>query len=223
MNATQFWTWFQDNQQKLYILPLLDREERDSHFYWLGKHLSYYCVGLGFQISFAKDYTGPATLIITAYGARELYAKVFELIDNAPKLDNWKYEALKKPSKDENSNLDAPYEFGSFNIKISDLYFQPVKYIKSTGKIIIHIYSNTSLRRARQRPGSAKGGVSNLSNPIHPKDLHTAITYILEDLLGEELLYSKIKKFKFYKINRNRGITYKLTHLKTFFDLLNHN
>lgn len=219
MTTTQFWTWFQDNQQKLYILPLLDLEERDSHFYWLGKYLSYYCEGLGFEIKFASDYIGPATLIITAYGVRELYPKVFELIDHAPRIDNWKFEALKKPSKDENSDHNTPYEFGAFNLKIADLYFQPVKYIKSTGKIIIHIYSNSSLRRGR-RLGSAEGGVSN---PINPKDIHTAITFILEDLLGEELLYAKIKKFKFYKIDRNRGITYKLTHLKTYFEVINQN
>jgi len=219
MNAKQFWTWFQDNEQKLYILPLLDIEERDSHFYWLGKHLSYYCDGLGFEIKFAKDYLGPATLIITTYGVKGLHPKVFELIDNAPKLDNWKYEAFKKPCKDEDSDHDSPYDFGTFKIKIADLYFQPVKYIKSTGKIIIHIYSDTSFRSA-QRLGSAKGGEKP---PINPKDLHTAITFILEDLLGEELLYAKIKKFKFYKINRNRGITYKLTHLKTYFDVINQN
>lgn len=214
MNATQFWTWFQDNQQKLYILPLLEVEERDNHFYWLGKHLSYYCKGLGFEIKFASDYIGPATLIITAYGVRELYPKVFELIDHAPRIDNWKFEALKKPSKDKNSDHDTPYEFGLFNIKISDLYFQPVKYIKSTGKIIIHIYSDSSLRSPTKL---------GRSNPINPKDIQTAITFILEDLMGEELLYAKIKKFKFYKINRNRGITYKLTHLKNYLEMINQN
>lgn len=208
MTTQQFWTWFQDNQHKLYILPLLDKEERDSHFYWLEKYLSYYCNGLGFEIIFSKDYLGPATLIITAYGVSELYPKVFELIDNAPKLDNWKYEALKKPCKDEGSDNDTPYEFGTFKIKIADLYFQPVKYIKSTGKIIIHIYSNSSLRSKR-------------SNPINKKDIHTAITFILEDLLGEELLYSKIKKFKFYKINlKTKGITFKLIHLKNYIELI---
>lgn len=210
MTPSQFWTWFQDNQQKLYILPLLDVEERDNHFYWLGKYLGYYCKGLGFEIKFASDYIGQATLIITAYGVRELYPKVFELIDHAPRIDNWKFEALKKPSKDENSDHDTPYEFGPFNIKITDLYFQPVKYIKSTGKIIIHIYSDSSLRAQR-------------SNPINPKAIHTAITFILEDLMGEELLYAKIKKFKFYKINRNRGITYKLTHLKSYLEMINQN
>ncbi|HAI18306.1 MAG: hypothetical protein CMP05_06000 [Xanthomarina sp.] len=220
MTPSQFWTWFQDNQQKLYILPLLDIEERDKHFYWLSKHLSYYCKGLGFEIKFASDYIGPATLIITAYGVKDLYPKVFELIDHAPRIDNWKFEALKKASKDENSAHDTPYEFGSFKIKISDLYFQPVKYIKSTGKIIIHIYSDSSLRRARQRPGAQR---SNPVKPINPKDIHTAITFILEDLMGEELLYSKIKKFKFYKINRKRGITYKLTHLKSFLEMINQN
>ena len=224
MKPQQFWTWFQDNQQKLYILPLLDVEERDNHFYWLGKHLSFYCKGLGFEIKFASDYIGPATLIITAYGVRELYPKVFELIDQAPRIDNWKFEALKKASKDEESDHNTPYEFGAFNLKIADLYFQPVKYIKSTGKIIIHIYSDSSLRRARQRPGSpSKLGRSNLSNPINPKDIHTAITFILEDIMGEELLYAKIKKFKFYKINRNRGITYKLTHLKSYLEMINQN
>jgi|GEM_PF-2651960 len=211
----------QDNQHKIYILPLLDQEERDNYFYWIGKHLEYYCKGLGFEITFANDYTGPATMIITASGVKELYPKVYELIDNAPKIDDWKFEALKRPSKEVDSDLESPYEFGPFKIKIADLSFQPVKYIKSTGKIIIHIYSNASLRRARQRPGSpTKLG---RSNPINNKDLKTAMTYILEDLLGEELLYAKIKNFKFYRNNRNRGITYKLIHLKNYSDMINKN
>jgi len=202
----------QDNQHKIYILPLLDIEERDNYFYWLGKHLEYYCKGLGFEITFANDYTGPAIMIITASGVKELYPKVYELIDNAPKIDDWKFEALKRPSKEVDSDHESPYEFGSFKIKIADLSFQPVKYIKSTGKIYIHIYLDKprSLRAKR-------------SNPINNKDLKTAMTYILEDLLGEELLYAKIKKFKFYKNNYNRGITYKLTHLKTYLEMINQN
>jgi len=213
MTTTQFWTWFQDNQKKLYILPLLDMEERDSHFYWLGKHLSYYCDGLGFEIIFAKEYTGPATMIITAYGVKELFPKVFELVDAAPKLENWKFQALINPKKRNTGEDETPYDFGSFKIKVSDLSFQPVKYIKSTGKIIIHIYFDKKDRSLRVQR----------SNPINHRALKIAITFILEDLLGEELLYSKIKNIKCYKKNRKRVITYKLMHLKTYLDMINKN
>ncbi len=228
MKPKQFWTWFQDNQEKIYILPLLTKEEQNDLYYWLKKHLDYYCKGLGFKISFAKDYHGTATLAITAYGVKELFPKVIELVEAAPKVDNWKFEAFIKEK--ENQNLDHPYKFGNLEINVKDLSFQPVKYIKSTGKIIIHIYfdkKNPSSRRDR-RLGSAtvtersrsEGGESN---PMNNKALNIAITFILEDLLGEVLLYSKIKKFKLYKNKRNRSITYKLTHLKIYLSLLNQN
>lgn len=222
MKPKQFWIWFQNNQEKIYILPLLTKEEQNDLYYWLKKHLDYYCKGLGFKISFAKDHHGTATLTITAYGVKELFPKVIDLVEAAPKIDNWKFEAFIKQKGSQ--NLDHPYKFGNVEINVKDLSFQPVKYIKSTGKIIIHIYfdkKSPSLRSATVTELSRSEGGE--SNPINPKVLHTAITFILEDLLGEELLYAKIKKFKFYKINRNRGITYKLTHLKTYFDVINQN
>jgi len=214
MKPIAFWTWFQDNQEKLFILPLLTMVEQQEHYYWLNKHLDDYCKGLGFKIKFTKDYNSTAKFIITAYGVKELFPKVNKLIEVAPKIDNWKFEAFIKPK--ENQNFDHPYKFANLEIYVNDLSFQPVKYIKSTGKLIIHIYfdkKNRSLVAQR----------SNLDNPINPKDLNTAITFILEDLLGEVLLYAKIKKFKLYKNNRNRGITYKLTHLKTYLSLINQN
>jgi hypothetical protein len=64
MNATQFWTWFQDNEQKLYILPLLSSDEQEEYLYWLQTHLDYYCKGFRFKINPCKTYTTPATLAI---------------------------------------------------------------------------------------------------------------------------------------------------------------
>lgn len=203
MTANQFWIWFQNNEHKIYILPLLTKEERQNYYYWFMKNLEYYCKGLGFKINFADDYHGTATLTITAYGVKELYPKVIELVEAAPKIDNWRFEAFIKQQEPKGDS--HPYTFGNLEINVKDLSFQPVKYIKSTGKLIIHIYFDKKFS-SLQTQGS---------NP--------AITFILEDLLGEILLYAKIKKFKFYKNNRNRGITYKLSHLKTYLDLINQN
>jgi len=221
MKPKKFWTWFQNNQQKLYILPLLTREEKQNLYDTLIKNLDQYCKGLGFSIHFADNYQGYATLTITAYGVKELFPKVIELVEAAPKIDNWNIEAFIKQK--ENQNFDQPYKFGNLEINVKDLSFQPVKYIKSTGKIIINIYidkKSPSLRRARRRLGAQR---SNPVNPVNPKALKTAITFILEDLLGEEQLYAKIKYIKCYRNNRNRGITYKLIHLKNYLELINQN
>lgn len=217
MTPHQFWAWFQNHQHKYYILALLSYQDQKNYVQTLDKHLKSYCKGLGFLILFDNKYVGPATLIITAYGVKELFPEVRRLVDHAPKIDKWNVEALIKPL---NGNLivnDEPYVFGNIKIKLSDLSFQPVKYIKSTGKIIIHVYFD---KRNQLIRSSKKLGTSNF---VHPKDLRTIIIFILEDFLGEELLYSRIKNFKVYKNNRNRGITYKLSHLKVYLDLLNRN
>lgn len=214
MNPQQFWTWFQNNEHKIYILPLLSKEEQRNYYYWFMKNLDYYCKGLGFKIHFANDYHGKATLTITAYGVKELYPKVIELVEAAPKINNWKFEAFIRQQEPKEDN--HPYTFGNLEIDIKNLSFQPVKYIKSTGKLIIHIYFDKKFSTKNTQESDAVNTVNN-------KDLHTAINFILEDLLGEILLYAKIKKFKIYKNNRNRGITYKLSHLKTYLDLINQN
>lgn len=217
MTPNQFWTWFQNHQHKYYVLALLSYQDQKRHVQTLDKNLKSYCKGLGFLIHFDNKYVGPATLIITAYGVKELFPEVRKLVNHAPKIDKWNVEALIKPL---NGNLiitDEPYDFGNIKIKLSDLSFQPVKYIKSTGKIIIHVYFDKGKKSMRS---SKKLQTSNF---VNPKELRTVVVFILEDFLGEDLLYSRIKKIKVYKNNRNRGITYKLSHLKVYLDLLNRN
>src|SRR5690606_36313066 len=132
-------------------------------------------------------------LIITAYGVKELFPKVIDLIEAAPKIDNWKFDAFIKHQTEVND--DCPYHFGNFKVNIKDLSFQPAKYIKSTGKIIINIYFDTKFSTTLVNPECTINKKTN-------KDLRPPIIFILEDLLGEELLYAKIKNFKLYKNNR---------------------
>lgn len=89
MKPQQFWTWFQDNEQKLYILPLLSTDEQEEYLYWLQTHLNYYCEEFDFKINPCKTYTTPATLAILTDDDPELKQFALELVQAAPPMDNW--------------------------------------------------------------------------------------------------------------------------------------
>jgi hypothetical protein len=81
-----FWNWFQDNNQKIKNIHNETPKNQKHLFFWLNKHLHYYCKEIDFIIAFPKKPTNKATLIITANGNPVYFKQVEELIANAPRL-----------------------------------------------------------------------------------------------------------------------------------------
>src|SRR5687768_11119802 len=129
-----FWNWIQSNEKKLQNLQNENPEIRKLLIFWLEKHLHYYCPKLDAIIMFPTKENKAAQLIISANGNPEYFKQAIALIDNAPKLNNWKFTAFIQPKEDiENleAGLDKPYVFKDINLKISELKFIPFQYENS--------------------------------------------------------------------------------------------
>jgi hypothetical protein len=138
-----FWNWFQDNQQTIYNLQTETSKNRKYISFWITKHLNYYSPGIEFVISFPKKPNKSATLTITANGNPEYFNAVTNLIDQAPKIKNWTFEAFIQPK--ENLELfseerDHPFIFQDLTIKASQARFLPLDCNETCDKFNIIVY-----------------------------------------------------------------------------------
>jgi hypothetical protein len=214
MTPQQFWTWFQQNAQSLYMLTSLPISEQQTLYNQLFYHLELVNPDLGMVINFPKNFERNAILTITAYGVKRLFPTVIKLVKAAPTIDNWKIEAFMQPYK--YSTEDVPYKFENIEINLKDLRFKPVKYIKRNGKVFINIYFDHNLVTSIHPDEKEPNSFTNI-------DLRPYFITILEALLGEMVLYSRIKNFKIYRRYNKNEVTYKLIHLQTYLDLTHQN
>lgn len=91
-----FWSWFTQNEQKFYkVLKNQGNIEKDF-FDKLSPKLDELKDGYWFLAGMLNDTT--AELILTADGVIKNIVFVEELVEAAPKINNWKITALKQPS-----------------------------------------------------------------------------------------------------------------------------
>lgn len=125
----QFWNWFKSNSNKLQSekYPNDTFKEFDLRIYNLGL---YWEVGPGVK----KE----NLLTISISGRRELLDKARNLLDNAPVLDEWEFDLLKKAKKNWDK-LEIPID----NIKISATNWTYVLLKYTDGKKEILIKADT--------------------------------------------------------------------------------
>ncbi|PKO99300.1 MAG: hypothetical protein CVU03_02360 [Bacteroidetes bacterium HGW-Bacteroidetes-2] len=194
MNTQQFWTWFQKLEKKYYYHNKLSSEEFLNRIKEFRINLLEVNKYFGYIIKFKNDKSMLGEIIITAYGNKEIYQDVEAFVNEAPLLNHWKVIAFLQPSEDYKKFKEYIKE--DFDIALTKLYFQPVKYYKTTKKFKLHFYSDQDL------------------SIHHSKDLKALVIEILANYLGEKYLYEKIKDIKVYKNNRNRGRTYPFFRIK---------
>jgi hypothetical protein len=172
-----FWNWFQDNNQTIKNI-LSETPKNQKHlFFWLNKHLHYYCKEIDFIIAFPKKPTDKAKLIITANGNPEYFKQVVDLIDNAPRLRTWIFTAFIQPKEDIEriiDKLDNPYFFKDITIKASDIMFLPLNCDESCKKYEIVVY------------------LKNYNIHCNTKTWRDAIFIIMQDIFGEKQVYENI-------------------------------
>ena len=172
-----FWNWFQDNHQTIYNLQTETPKNRKHINFWMQKHLNYYSTGISFIITFQKRPKKGATLIITANGNPAYFRVVTDLIDNAPVIKNWTFQAFIKPTEDLElvmDELDEPFIINDITIKASEAKFLPFNCDEKGDKFDILVF---------------------LKNyDIHCKtDNWTQAIYIIMQLLfGEKFIYQSI-------------------------------
>ena len=172
-----FWNWFQDNNQTIKNLINETPKTQKQLYFWLNRHLGYYCKELDFLIIFPKKEKEKAELIITANGNPNYFSQVTELINKAPALRHWKFTAFIQPTENIDKiieGLDDPYVFREITIKNSEIKFLSLNYIGNSRKFDIIIY------------------LKNYNIYSCTKTFQQAIFIILQDLLGKKLIYEKI-------------------------------
>ena len=172
-----FWNWFQDNNQTIKNL-INETPKNQKHIsFWINKNLSYYCKEIDFMIVFPKKENSKAEFIIIANGNPNYFNQVITLVDNAPVLKSWKFTAFIQPTAEIDkiiNGLDEPYIFQDVVLKISDLKFKPLQYNENNEKMDIIIF------------------LKNYNLFCDTKTVRQAIYIILQDLLGEKIVYQKI-------------------------------
>ncbi len=157
----KFWSWFLKNNKKfLHLNENEDIVQKDKLQTDLLSNLNDYCKGLFFEIGGLPN--GRAALIITAEGNLDLFKNVKELVDCAPKIDNWEIIAFKQPM---GSDFKINYE--GLELDPNTIWFLPLKNSKEPDSIGLKI------------------GFPEYSENDEKKYLG-AIFLIIDTLLGEE-------------------------------------
>jgi hypothetical protein len=175
-SITLFWDWIRYNEQTLKNLRNEKPAVQKMFIYWLDKHLHNYCEQLESILMFPANKNEPTQLVISASGNPLYFAQVTTMIENAPKLRNWKFIAFIQPSQDikeMEAGLDKPYVFKDINLKASELQFMPFKY-EGIKKIDMIVY------------------LQNFTVHCTNKNLLHVVFIILQDLIGEKSLFENV-------------------------------
>ncbi|TVZ60379.1 hypothetical protein NA63_2932 [Flavobacteriaceae bacterium MAR_2010_105] len=175
-----FWSWFQECHQELYNLHKFDYDLQIYYYLELNAKLEEYNKDIGFIIKFPES--EKAELVITADGNPDGVLYVRNLIAAAPRLPNWNFTAFVQPMIDVekcSQGNDIPYEFDGLTIKASDLKWLPFEHHEATDKWSLMIYIM---------------GYKQLMKDIGPTLLEEYIFIILQDLLGEFIVYKRIER-----------------------------
>jgi len=200
MNAKQFWTWFQDNQEKLYILPLLSTDEQEEYNHWLQTYLDYYWEGITFEIKFSETYTTPATLILYSNADPDTQMETITLLESAPPMDNWYVVTYNR--KKEELPEDKTVGPKNFKLNINQLYFQPVFKTNTDSKITLNIFTTKDVSYAKR------------------KQFKKLCTQILEDMVGEVQFHKRIKFIRCHLKTQLPGVAIQFIHFHQFINSL---
>lgn len=198
-----FWNWFILNEKQI-TEAFCNNTKHDEVLHDLNRKLGYISKRIGFIIIGRKTKT--IKLIITAHGYKKLFPKVKGLIKNAPKIQNWEFQALIQPQTDLEKfkqGTDKPFIFRDFELKTSDLYFTPLEFntFKKNMKIVVYI----------------KNHIFHFNNEA----LAEAIQLIIQDLVGEVNFKKSIALVQLAQLPENPKNLIQLYELQEYIDFLN--
>ncbi|PWJ32691.1 hypothetical protein [Sediminitomix flava] len=113
-----FWEWFKENNASFYS-GVDNQFEREKLFDELQFQLKKVNSDLAFEFSPIHE-NGIREFIVSAEGVKEIFPIVEQLIDKAPELENWKFNAFRQRIPGDNFSI----EVGSVKINYSDIYFR---------------------------------------------------------------------------------------------------
>lgn len=121
MNKVEiFWKWFVENAERMTMLNDIDEGQQHLLLDELQHQLDMYCEGLTYEIS--EQTQKGRTMTISAEGDMDLFEYVVDLVDNAPDVDWWEFEAFKQPK---GKGLKVYFDKYKFDTK--EMYFMQLE------------------------------------------------------------------------------------------------
>ena len=169
----KFWNWFEKNQETYYS-EIENLEIREEIFNELTKNLKKVNEDLVFEFSPIHE-NNVREFTISAEGMKELFPIVEKLIEKAPKLKNWKFNAFRQRVPGD----DFEIQYGDLKIGYSDIYY-------------------------RSENDNEKLGIElNIKDYNGNGQTQNAIYILLDGLIGEYDVTTKIGWIEWVKLDNN--------------------
>jgi len=144
-NYRDFWNWFQNNEQTFFDVVKSHKDVEREFFDKLSPRLEELKDGYFYLTGMHDDNT--VELVLTADSNTKNIVFVEELVDRAPKIDGWKFTALKPALDIENVAISmAGYKFDSDN-----LFFYSNDYPDYPDEVDITVVHNQQTEENKQR------------------------------------------------------------------------
>ncbi len=169
----KFWNWFEKNQETYYS-EIENLEIREQIFDELTKNLKKVNEDLVFEFSPIHE-NNVKEFTISAEGMKELFPIVEKLIEKAPKLKNWKFNAFRQRVPGD----DFEIQYGDLKIGYSDIYYRSEN---DNGKLGIEL---------------------NIKDYNGNGQTQNAIYILLDGLIGEYDVTTKIGWIEWVKLDKN--------------------
>ncbi len=114
----KFWNWFTKNQET-YFKEIENLEIREQIFNNLSTELKKVQNDLVFEFSPIHE-NGIREFTVSADGIKENFPSVTNLIEKAPEIENWQFNAFRQRIPGDEIGLN----FGDFKISYDDLFFR---------------------------------------------------------------------------------------------------
>ena len=136
-----FWNWFTKNETQIIKALVSDYEE--EILTELNKKLSYVSKRIGFFYDIHNSNPVIIKLTISSIGYSKLFPKIEALVQHAPRLEMWLFQALIQPNRDLKKfklGTDTPFAYRGVILKISELSFSITDLNNRQKKMSIKVY-----------------------------------------------------------------------------------
>lgn len=196
MNTQKFWTWFQQNEKSYHELNNAEPNDFLEKIKEFKKQFNRMDTSIPYEIIIPGNLKKQGTITLYAYGNKNLYQKIYEIVNAAPKLKYWTINAFIQPKK--RFKPDKDYSLEGFGISLDKLFFQPIRFYKTTKMVNLVFYTNQYVF----------GEDSS--------ELKFYLIRLLSYYLGEEYVFNKVKNLKLLKCKQNKDKIYPAIHIKEF-------
>lgn len=147
-NYSDFWNWFQKNEKTFFNIVKNEKDIEKGFFDKLSPKLSELKDGYFYLTGMCDDNT--VELVLTADGNAKNIVFVEKLIEQAPKINGWKFTAL-KPALDIN---DYAINMGEYKFDSNNLFFYSNDHPSYPDEIDISVIHNEQTEENKEEIGN---------------------------------------------------------------------